>query len=247
MKLLLAAFALVLCQAQSPAFEVASVKLSPPGEKTQVRPEHGRLTALNMTLRGLVRYAYDVRDVQIAGGPSWFDSDGWDIVATAGRDVGDDERKKMLQSLLTERFRMTIRRETKDLPVYALVVAKSGLKMKTNSDGSPMRVQMNVSGTGFSRLIGQNVPLTRIVMVLAGPTGRIVLDRTGIEGNFDFQLEWVPDAAHMPMINGARPEGGTEGPSIFTATQEQLGLRLEATKGPVEILVIERAEKATEN
>ncbi len=237
----------MLCRAQSPAFEAASVRLNRSGGMTQLRPEPGRLTASNMTLRGLVRYAYDVRDVQIEGGPSWFDSDHWDIAATAGRDVSDDERKKMLQTLLTERFQIGMRREMKDLPVYALRVAKNGPKMKANADGSPMRVQMEVSGTGFSQLVGQNVPLARIVMILANPTGRIVIDHTGIEGNFDFKLEWVPDAAHMPLINGAKPEGSMEGPSIFTAVQEQLGLKLEATKGPVEILVIDRAEKAAEN
>jgi uncharacterized protein (TIGR03435 family) len=201
-----------------------------------------------MSLKDLVRYAYDVRDIQISGGPAWFDSDRWDIAAAAGREISEDERRRMLQTLLTERFLMTIRREMRDLPVYALVVAKSGPKLKANTDGVPERIEMGVRATGLSRLTGQDVRVSKLVTVLAGPTGRIVLDRTGIEGNFDFKLEWMPDAAHMPLINGARPpEGSAEGASIFTAVQEQLGLKLESTKGPVEVLVIERAERATEN
>jgi uncharacterized protein (TIGR03435 family) len=245
MKFFLVAVAM-LCQAQSPAFEVASVKLNPTG-LGRIRRDPGRLDITGMTLRGLVRWAYDVQDIQISGGPAWFASDCWDIAATAGREVTDDERKKMLQSLLTERFRMTIRRESKELPVYALVVAKNGSKLKLNTEGKPERIMLNVSGTGFHHMVGESVPLVSLAKVLFRETGRIVIDRTGIEGKFDYSLEWVPDAANMPLINGAKPEGSTEGPSIFTAVQEQLGLKLESAKGPVEILVIDRAEKAVEN
>jgi uncharacterized protein (TIGR03435 family) len=246
MKFFLVAVAM-LCRAQAPGFEAASVKLSAPGEQTRIRRDPGRLDVANLTLRALVRYAYDVRDIQISGGPAWFDSDHWDIAATAGREVTDDERKKMLQSLLTERFRMTIRRESKELPVYALVVAKNGSKLKPNTEGKPERIMLNVNGSGFHHMVGESVPLASLAKVLFGPVGRIVIDRTGIEGSFDFQLEFVPDAANMPLINGAKPEGSTEGPSIFTAVQEQLGLKLESAKGPVEILVIDHAEKAAEN
>jgi uncharacterized protein (TIGR03435 family) len=247
-RLLVSAMVVISCQAQSPAFEAASVKLNRLGGDPRWHRETGRLAAENMTLKDLVRYAYDVRDIQISGGPAWFDSDRWDIAAAAGREISEDERRRMLQTLLAERFQMTIRREMKELPVYALVVAKSGSKLKANTDGVPERIQMNVSGSGLSRLTGQDVPVSRLVTVLAGPTGRTVLDRTGIKGSFDFQLEWMPDAAHMPLINGAKPpEGSVEGASLFTAVQEQLGLKLESTKGPVEVLVIERAERATEN
>ena len=210
--------------------------------------EPGRLAVENMTLRDLVRYAYDVHDNQISGGPAWFDSDRWDIAATAGREISERERRRMLQPLLKDRFQMPIRHETKELPVYALVVANHGPKLKANTDGVPEGIELDVNSKGFSQFIGQDVPISRIVEILIGPTGRMVIDRTGIEGNFDFKLEWMPDAAHMPLINGSRPpEGSAEGASIFTAVQEQLGLKLESTKGPVEILVIDRAEKATEN
>jgi uncharacterized protein (TIGR03435 family) len=239
--------ALMLCQAQSPAFEAASVKVSS-GEQVRMRREPGRLAITNFSLRAMVRYAYDVQENQISGGPAWFDSDRWDIVATAGREITEPERRRMLQTLLDERFKMTIRHESKELPVYALVVAKGGPKLTPGAAGNPERVELGVSGAGLHQMRGQSVPLSTIAKVLTGQAGRIVIDRTGIAGSFDYQLEWVPDPANMPMINGAKPDGSKlDGPSIFTAVQEQLGLKLEATKGPVEILVIERAEKAAEN
>jgi len=239
----------MLCRAQSPAFEAASVRLNLSGvDHGAISLLPGRVTVKNITLKGLMRYAWDVRDLQISGGPAWLDSDRWDIAATAGREITEDERKEMLQTLLLDRFRMTIRRETKELPVYTLVVGKNGSKLKPNTDGRKSRFSMEASDKGLARLAGEDVSVHRLAVVLVGQVGRNVIDRTGLEGNFDFTLEWVPDPANMPMINGAKPDGsGLNGASIFTAVQEQLGLKLEATKGPVEILVIERAEKATEN
>jgi len=238
--------AVMSCQAQS--FEAASVKLNRSGGGERWHREAGRLAVENLTLRDLVRYAYDIHDNQISGGPTWFDTDRWDIVATAGREISEAERRRMLQALLKDRFQMTIRHEMKELPVYALVVAKNGPKLKANTDGVPEEIELDVNEKGFSLFIGQNVPVSSIVEILVDPTGRIVVDRTGIAGGFDFKLEWMPDAAHMPLINGSRPpEGSAEGASIFTAVQEQLGLKLESTKAPVETLLIERAEKATEN
>jgi uncharacterized protein (TIGR03435 family) len=135
----------------------------------------------------------------------------------------------------------------KELPVYALVLGKNGSKLRPGAAGNPERIELDVSGTGFHHMIGQSVTGSTIAKVLFREAGRIVIDRTGLAGSFDYQLEWVPDAASMPSINGVKSEGSTEGPSIFTAMQEQLGLKLESTKAPVEILVIERAEKAAEN
>jgi uncharacterized protein (TIGR03435 family) len=248
MKFFLAVFVVISCQAQSPAFEAASVKISSPGEQVRMRREPGRLTITNFSLKAMVRYAYDVQESQISGGPAWFDSDRWDIVATAGREINEDERRRMLQAVLDERFKMTIRHEMKELPVYALVVAKSGSKLTPGIAGNPERVELGVSGAGLHQMRGQSVPLSTMAKVLTGPAGRIVIDRTGMAGSFDYQLEWAPDPANMPMINGAKPDGSNlNAASIFTAVQEQLGLKLESTKGPVEILVIERAEKAREN
>lgn len=237
----------VSCLAQSPAFEAASVKKSS-GEQVRMRREPGRLAITNFSLRAMMRYAYGVEQIQISGGPAWIDSDRWDIVATAGREITEEERRSMLQTLLNERFKLTIRRESKELPVYALVVAKGGSKLTPGTAANPERVEMNVSGAGMHQMRGQSVPLSTLAKVLTAPVGRIVLDQTGIQGSFDYQLEWVPDPANMPLINGAKPDGSKlDGASIFTAVQEQLGLKLESTKGPVEILVIDHAAKATEN
>ena len=249
MTFLLLAFVVVSCQAQSPAFEAASVKLNlSGGDRGAISLLPGRVTVRNMTLKGLVRYAWDVRDLQISGGPAWMDSDRWDIAATAGREITEDERKRMLQTLLLDRFKMTIRRDTKELAVYTLVVGKNGPKLEPNTDGRRSRFSREASEKGLARLVGDDVPVERIAVVLVGEVGRNVIDRTGLQGNFDFKLEWVPDPANMPMINGAKPDGSKlDGASIFTAVQEQLGLKLESAKGPVEMLAIERAEKATEN
>lgn len=190
------------CQAQPPAFEVASVKPNQPGVNARpgLQMQPSRLTATRMTLKGLILFAYGAHDFQISGGPGWLDSDRWDIVATTGGTANDEQQKKMLQTLLNDRFKLTIRREMKELPIYALVEAKNGPKLQANTNGE-----------------------------------------------FDFKLEWVPDSANMPSLNGAKMEPNPEGASIFTAVQEQLGLRLESQKGPVEMLLIERAEKAEVN
>lgn len=238
----------IACVAQSPAFEVASVKLNRSrGEQGGISLLPGRITVTNMTLKGLVRYAYNVRDMQISGGPAWLDSDRWDIAATAGREISDEERRLMLQTLLADRFQLALRRAPKELPVYALTVVRSGSKLGPNRDGRKPRINLGASEKGLLRIVGEDVPIARLTAVLVAQAGRMVIDRTGLEGGFDFHLEWVPDAANLPSINGAKMVPATDGPSLFAAVQEQLGLKLESTKWPVETLVIEHAEKAVEN
>jgi uncharacterized protein (TIGR03435 family) len=238
----------ILCRAQSPAFEVASVKLNLSGGPGGIRPEPGRFSATNVSLKALVRYAYAMRDDQISGGPSWFDSDHWDVAATSGGDaVSDDARKRMLQALLQQRFQLAVRREMKELPVYSLTVAKNGPKMQPNSSGAKEDLRLQVAAPGLMRLTGVNTTMAKLADTLTTRTGRPVLDRTGISGGFDFKFDWVPDPANMPALNGARMEPNPDGATIFTAVQEQLGLKLEPTKVPIEILVIEHAEKAAGN
>jgi uncharacterized protein (TIGR03435 family) len=199
-----------------------------------------------MTLKALVRIAYDVHDIQVSGGPPWFDADHWDISATAGREVSDAERLRMLQTLLEDRFQLKLHHDTKELPVYALTVAKNGPKLTENKDDIPERIELMASA-GLFTMRGQHVPLPKFADALFGQVGRIVVDRTGIQGSFDYQLQWAPDPANAPNINGAKMEANPDGASIFTAVQEQLGLKLESSKGPVQIIVVDSAEKAKEN
>jgi bla regulator protein BlaR1 len=254
-------------------FEVASIKPSNADLHRimfQLQPGGGLRTS-GTTLKMLLAFAYDVRDVQISGGPGWINTDRFDVVAKAGgavpetpddpRKMTDEQRKTVgdqarerLRALLAERFQLTLHREAKEQSIYALVVAKNGPKLKESQaqvgDGPKGRMMM-----GRGQLSGQGVPLELLTKTLSDQLGRSVIDRTGLKGNFDFKVEWTPD----PGQGGGGPFGGgppppdappppdPNGPSVFTALQEQLGLRLESQKGPVDTLVIDKVEKPTEN
>jgi uncharacterized protein (TIGR03435 family) len=225
-------------------------------------------------LKTLLTFAYDVREFQITGGPGWINMDRFDIVAKAERSAGaenppDDPRKmteeqrktvgdqmrERLRALLAERFQLTLHRETKEQSVYALVVAKGGPKLQQAQamEGTGPRGPMMRMGRG--ELSGQGVELEMLTRTLSSQLGRTVIDRTGLKGNFDFKLTWTPDPGQSATPLGGGPPPGADappppdpnGPSVFTALQEQLGLRLESQKGPVEMLVIDRVEKPSEN
>jgi bla regulator protein BlaR1 len=230
-----------------PTFEVASIKPSDPAARgTRVQLDRGRFTGSNLTVKFLMQYSYEVRDFQIQGGPGWIGTEGYDISAKGGGDAKGDDLKPMVQALLADRFKLALHRSTKELPIYALVVAKGGPKMKISARagderGSGMRI-------GRGQLEVQQVKMAELATQLARTLGRSVIDRTELTGEYDFKLEWTPDEAQP----GIAKEPGTiqmegAGPSIFTALQEQLGLKLESTKGPVEILVVDRAERPSAN
>ena len=232
--------------ASLPTFEAASVKPNKSGDRNvSIRRSPGRFTTTNTTLKMLITFAYDIRGHQLSGGPSWLDSDRYDIVAKAeGADPSEAQLKQMVQALLADRFQLTIHREMKEMPVYALVVGKNGSKLH-QAEGTGPQMRM-----GRGQLTAQKVSLELFAKQLATQLGRSVIDSTGLKGDFDFKLEWTPDA-NQPMglkegVDGPAP-ADSSGPTIFTAVQEQLGLKLEAQKGPVELLVIDRAEKASEN
>lgn len=217
-------------------FEVASVKLNHSGNSSS--GEHtgpGRLTITNDTLKDLLRVAYDVKDFQIEGGPRWLDSDRYDIVATTGRSeaITNQQLRPLLQALLADRFHLKTHRETRDMIVYSLVVAKNGPKLTAHTGGGGGDSHTTNASTG--NITGTNATMATLANSLSQVTGRPVSDKTAIEGRFDYRIVWVPD------------QTDSSGPSIFTAVQEQLGLRLDSTKGPVEMLVIDSAEKASEN
>lgn len=265
-------------QAGAPAlsFEVASIKPSE-GDGHMVRIQTspgGRYTASGVNLRMLIQQAYDVKDFQISGGPAWISSTPFDIVAKAENpDVNREQVKLMLQSLLAERFHLKFHRETRELPVYALVVGKNGHKLhlseiQPNTDGTPAKSPgagdpAAPGGAGSAKPAGammrmgrgqldaQMTPIAALANMLAQQLGRPVIDKTDLKGSYDFKLEWTPDETAHRLIGGggadAPPPADSSGPSVFTAVQEQLGLRLESQKGPVEILVIDSVEKPSGN
>lgn len=227
--------------APSPAFEVASVKRADPNKPLvdfRTYPG-GRLEMTNLTLKNIVQEAYGIKYYQLSGGPAWLDNDRFDIVAKAAGDASRAEMMPMLQTLLADRFQLKVHHEPKEGNVYALVIGKNGLKLKeSNEDKSYVRLMRqeppDQPGVHYS-LIGQKVSLAVIAENLAGLLARPVQDRTEIKGEFDFRLDY--------SINDD-PESD---PSLFSAIQEQLGLKLEATKGPIETLVIDHVEKPSGN
>ena len=247
-----------------PAFEVASVKpnrsgLSSSGSTT--RPGGGYI-GTNLTLHQLVTEAYRLRPFQVIGGPGWIKIDRFDINArepegTTGR------AEPMLRALLANRFQLRVHTETKEQQVYALVLARADRRLgpkltpSTQECGPPARdggpapapaptrspCGMNVNTSAISgTLTGIGQPLSRLATALAGfGVEGLVIDRTGLSGNFDIELQWTPEILRSAAAGGP----GGDGPSLFTAMQEQLGLKLESSRGPVEYLVIDSAELPT--
>jgi bla regulator protein BlaR1 len=230
------------------AFEVASIKpTAETGRGMSLnRSPGGRFTTANASLERLIEYAYDVQAHQISGGPNWLESEGFDIVAkTESENPPTEELRLMVQKLLEDRFKLALHRETKELSVYTLVVGKGGPKLqRSDKDGT------RISAGGMGRTDFQKVSMAMLAKTLSQRLGRTVINGTGLKGDFDFALEWAPgEGEPRKKTNGVEvpPLTDTSGPSIFTALQEQLGLKLESTKGPVEILVIDRAERPSGN
>src|SRR5438552_2188031 len=269
-----------LQEADGPAvqpFEVATIKPSRPGDNmVQLFMSPGKFTTKGQTLKGIIKFAYDIKsDNQLSGGPSWVNSEKYDIEAKEEASVAAKLQKLpfeeqarqvrlMVQALLADRFNLKVSHQTKDLPVYALVVAKSGPKLIQTevpppaSDGAsaPKKGFRGIRMMGPGQLSATNINIDLLADLLSGQPelGRLVIDQTGLKGNYDWTLKWTPDQTAQ-MSKGAddahatadAPPPDSSGPSIFTALEEQLGLKLEAKKGPVETLVIESIEKASEN
>ncbi len=216
----------------SPQFEVASIKPSAPGSRgpTIYNPTRERFAVDGITTKGLIAYAYDVREFQISGGPRWVESDPYDIVAKPQGDIGGERIMAMVQNLLVERFGLKFHRESKEVPVFALVAAKSGPKLHVSAVEG-----LDVRG-GHGHFTARGISMGMMAAQLAARVlDRPVVDRTGLNGAFDVELEWAADD---------RPEAGS---SIFTAIQEQLGLKLEAERAAVDVLVIDQVERPSAN
>jgi uncharacterized protein (TIGR03435 family) len=263
-------------QAPQAAFDVVSIKpnlSSAVGGGFRVNAT-GRVEWTNTTLRALLRMAYqrfgfDPRE--IVGGPAWIDSERFDVIATperpsrTGANGFPEELLGMIRALVEDRFKVRIHNEQRDAAIYALVLARPDGKtgaslhpvpdacaeaMKAMTERTPRSGPPPCSfGTGAGKLIGTGVTLTMFGHVLSGFVGRNVVDRTGLNGSFDIQLTYDPASA-AKALPGAPPGPTTAddtAPSIFTALQEQLGLKLESTRGLVDVLVIDSAERPTPN
>jgi uncharacterized protein (TIGR03435 family) len=231
-------------------FEVASIKPSAPDTPgTFLQPEPGgNLRMIGNTLKNLIAYAYGVREFTISGVPDWGNSNRFDIDARVGASPGTPQQiPERLRALLAERFQLACHTESKMQDVYALVVAKNGPKLIEAKPGSgPMIRRRGASITG------EGVAIPMLVMNLANSLERPVLDKTGLAGKYDFKLEWSLDANKNPAAiaaTGANSPAAPDptGPSLFSACQEQLGLRLEAQKALAETLVIDHVARPSQN
>jgi uncharacterized protein (TIGR03435 family) len=235
--------------AAGPAFEAASVKPNKSGVRGgRLNTDPGQLTITNVPLRTCIKAAYGLQDYQLSGGTASIEDERYDIVAKAGSPVGDDQLMLMLRTLLADRFQLKVHREPKEMQGFSLVVGKNGPKLHEVE-----RAGKDWSRNGVGSIDGQEVSMARLAEILAGRLGRPVVDLTGIKGVFDLKLSWTPDPATVrnPAENKESPavESASDpsGPSIFSALQEQLGLRLEARKVPAEIIVIDHVERPSEN
>jgi uncharacterized protein (TIGR03435 family) len=242
--------------AQSPAqpsapleFEVASIKPRPvaPGAM-MVTFRHGTLNVDIARLRQIIGLAYAIQRVRVQGGPSWLDTEQYVIAAKAESvDASWDQVRTMLQTLLADRFKLAVHRETKELDVYSLAVGKSGPKLQEAKEGEKTDTTQGRGPSG-AQMSFQKMPIAGLVNTLANMLGSPVLDKTGLKGFYDFKLEWTPDSSPFrTQGKDGLTQPADAAPDLFGAVQEQLGLKLEKRKGPGEVLVVDHAEKASEN
>ena len=262
-------------RAQAPpadlTFEVASVKPNKSGDGRVLLglQPGGRFTATNVPARLLLRQAYNVQDFQIVGGPDWLGSDRFDVIAKApGGDYNGEQMRPMLRALLAERFKLTAHNETREMPVYVLMKARSDGKLgakltpaavdcaaaRGRRGGGPppappqpgQRIECGFM-IGLGRMSAGGMPILELARTLSQQVGRVVLDKTELTGNYDFELTYAPQqlGGPAPLLNGAPAPVDPDAPSLFTALQEQLGLKLDTQRGPVEVLVIDRVEQPT--
>jgi uncharacterized protein (TIGR03435 family) len=236
-----------------PSFEVATIKPSDPNSPGQMLTIQGdRMVTRNTSLSFLITFAYGLHPKQIVGGPSWLDSEKYDI--NAKPDVegqpNDKQIKSMLQKLLTERFKLTFHKEKKELSAYSITVGKNGARL-TKSEGDPN----GLPGLGF-RGLGKLVVRNATISDFAGLMQTVVLDRpvvdqSGLAGRFDFTLDWTPEPSQFGGRGGQAPQPGADDPAappdLFTAIVAQLGLKLDSAKLPVDVLVIDKVEKPSDN
>jgi uncharacterized protein (TIGR03435 family) len=226
-----------------PEFEVATIKPSnfdPSNYTSGIKTGYGRLDGQNVTLRRCIMGAYGVGPHQVVGGPDWIDSQRFDIQAKADQPIDDDAiLNQMLQSLLADRFKLTLHLEARATSAYVLEVDKKGQKLEVSQGGESVTNTSTGRGGRVSMEI-RNTDMDMFAKVLSRAMDLPVVNETGLTGLFNFTLHWTPD--------NMQPSAQTaDDVSIFTGIQEQLGLRLRAAKAPIEVLVIDHAEMPTPN
>lgn len=234
-----------------PAFEVATIKPSNPGQQGKLFTVRGRqVMTINTTVSDLVAFAYGVHARQIVRGPSWFEADKFDI--TGQPDVegvpNQVQLRKLVQKLLTDRFKLAFHREPQELPIYALIVGPKGPTL-TKSSGNPNGLP-SLLFRGLGSLPASNATMADLATAMqTAVLDRPVVDRTGLTGRYDFTLTWTPDETQFASmgIKVPPPAPDATAPGLFTAIQEQLGLKFEPSKGSVDVIVIDRVEHPSPN
>jgi uncharacterized protein (TIGR03435 family) len=267
--LVLAAFALPLLAQPNPTVEVASVKRSAPNGGPPYLDFKGNLfTMRGIPIRLLLGTFYGVQFYQISGAPNWLGTEGYDIEARSSQELTAENVNLFAQSLLEDRFQLKVHFEKKDGPVFALVVGKGGAKLKRSANqtrskfadlpvsqafthplpeaGESLEHGAVAMARGVLRATG--IELNQLQKPLTTPLGRPVINRTSLVGLYDVELTWAANPMLAALAPDAPlPDETTLGPSIFTAVQEQLGLKLESSTGPIEYFVIDRVERPSEN
>jgi uncharacterized protein (TIGR03435 family) len=236
-----------------PAFEVATIKPSDPAMRQQIITLRGvEVITTNTTVHDLINLAYWLHPKQLTGGPAWTESDKFDMTGKpdAPGQPNVDQMKMMIQKLLADRFQLKFHFEKRDLPAYVITIAKNGAKI-TRSQDDPKAIP----GWNFGRtpsgmtMTFRNSPLSQFTAVLQNSTDRPVVDESGLAERYDFTLTFTPDAAQAALLGVPPPaaDNPEAAPDLFTAFQQQLGLRLEPARAPVDVMVIDKVEKPSEN
>lgn len=261
-----------------PQIEISSLKLhAGEGKGPEMKGSPGGFSLQNASLRDMIRAVYDVRDFQISRGPEWIDSAHYDIETKARGVPPSQMHVVVVDAVLKDKFKLKVHRETRELPVYVLTVAKGGPRMRQSKEGScvpfegktmPRRIApaqrpyCGFADRGISLWLNRTIDA--VGMSIADPPGRkpelpivlsltaflssnldrMVIDKTGLTGKYDIHLEWNPQAT---KVDGGRAPSADDGPSLFTAVQDQLGLKLESGEGPVEVVVIDHVERPNAN
>ena len=247
-------------QPPAPQFEVASVKLNKSGTtQANIGMLPNGVNFVNLPLRAIIQFAYGINQPsKLAGVPDWATTERYDITARAAGPVTQEERRLMLQALLAERLKLVARLEKRDVSILALVIAKNDGKLGENlveskgciapgsaaaKEAAPNAQICGPKTGGAGRLILTGIPLQQFTALLGTMLGRTVVDKTGLTGRYDIDLTYTPDQPIPAGINIPGPAADPNGPSIYTAIQEQLGLKLESQKDQAEVLVIDHVDR----